>query len=247
MNFLLELSGVDVNTILRSVYLFSNATNIKNVDGVNDDMGGCTHINITTQIRPEDNSHEIMFTDSKKCRTTLRAGTYDISANGPLPQATTIPCWNCRRKFSNSPLGIPIRFNKLAYGSYDREMWKRYLKEGNYLVPSDATPTSPSEVCGYFETEGVVCSWECMKNFVLENSNSARYKDSVGLMYLLHSCLVGKPLRCNRAGSWRILKEWGGHVDSKDFSDAIRASIFSDTTNVRRPLMFSISRYYEQN
>jgi hypothetical protein len=199
-----------------------------------------------TQPR-EELLQEFDLIDAKKNYTKMYAGMHDISICGPLPHATNIPCWNCRRNFSTPPLGIPINFIKFHHLSKDKEMWAMYLKDNNYVGSCCSHENQIQNIDGYFETEGVVCSWECMKNYILENSKSSLYKDSINLMHLLHGMLTGgKELNCNRGASWRVLKEWGGHIDSKNYNDSVKMSKFFDTVNVRRPLMFSLSRYYER-
>lgn len=180
----------------------------------------------------------LLFDIKKRCmKYFANMGSFSNSL-APLPVITTIPCWNCRRTFTTPPLGIPIRFIKHHSQSLDATLLKKYFEDNNY--PSGCATS------GYFETEGVVCRWECMKNFILENISNTRYKDSVGLMYLMHTFIEGKPLECKRAGSWRCLKTWGGHLTDEDYDKATSTTTFVDTVNVRKPLMFSISRYYEQ-
>jgi hypothetical protein len=247
---LLELNGIDVNNVIRNVYIFSNVSNKSILISEDDEQHEHTKVDIgdTTKINMEKDSELIIF-DTKRNIIKYYGNMHDISTNGPLPRLTTIPCWNCRRKFNTQPLGIPIRYVKHSHHSHDRDMWNKYLQENNYCSRDPSkSPETILDLDGYFETEGVVCRWECMKNYIHENSISSKYKDSIGLMYLLHAQLTnGKPFNYRRGGSWKILKEWGGHIEDHEFDNAVSTSTFSETTNVARPLMFSLSQYYRQD
>lgn len=264
-----KLSGFDPFDLLREVFLFNNSShtahdihifggNIGDVGGGNSTQdpshqsliitdehirgnnGNGIHRHISNNHTPGNHGDvEILFYDIKKrcMKYFANMGTYSSSI-GLLPYMTSIPCWNCRRKFTTPALGIPIRFIRFHPQSLESNLLKKYFEEMNFSV----TPITE----GYFETEGVVCRWECMKNFVLENISSPRYKDSVNLMYMMHNLIEGTPLDCRRGGSFKTLKTWGGHLADEDYDYATSTTSFVETVNVRRPMMFSISRYYEQ-
>jgi hypothetical protein len=243
----ITLSGFDYNQVLREVYLFQTISSNNNppvIEHISLGDGVETTTIISVEEKENADAKSMFFFDTKKNCVKYYGNMLDISAGGPLPITTSIPCWNCRRKFSSAPLGIPLRYHKIFRGKdgngVEWRAYKMYLQEKNYPQPKDG------EECGYFETEGVVCSWECMKNFLLENSHISKYNDAVTLMYLLHLRLTGKELKCKRGPSWRCMKEWGGHITNEEMARSVTSMSFQETVNCHRPLMFSISRYYEQ-
>lgn len=75
---------------------------------------------------------------------------------------------------------------------------------------------------GYFDTEGIFCSFNCMCSYLHENSNNIAYKDSGTLMYLMYKTIFGEyPLKMNirKALSWKLLKQYGGNLSIEDFRE----------------------------
>lgn len=232
---ILELQGIDVVSVIKSVFSHKTSKSTPSILFSTSTVPVCT----------KGVCEEIVFFDTKKNCLKYYASMYDIMNKGPLPHVTSIPCWNCTRTFASRPLGIPIRYVKFNHSSHGRRLWEAYLQKNNY-ISSSSPPEEIKDINGYFETEGVVCSWSCMKNFIQTHQHSSRYKDSTELMYFLHTQLVGKPLECPCAPSWRTLKKWGGHISDEDFENDVATSTFIDTVNVYRPNMFSLSNLYEQ-
>lgn len=176
------------------------------------------------------------FTDVKKNHVVMYGNMIETCNRGPMPYSTTKPCWNCRHPFNSRPLGIPLRYVKLSKA--DEEKFKQFLIDHNF--------SSDTSGDGYFEVEGIVCSWECMKNFICERSCESRYKDSANLMALMYTMFTSMPLNIQRAGTWRALKEWGGHQTIDEFRESFQNVVFVDTINFKRPMMYTTSRMYEE-
>jgi hypothetical protein len=73
---------------------------------------------------------------------------------------------------------------------------------------------------GIFDTEGVVCSFNCMFAYIHENNNNILYKDSEGLGYLLYKSIFKEfpyKMSINRAPTWKLLKEYGGSLTIEEF------------------------------
>jgi hypothetical protein len=106
-----------------------------------------------------------------------------------VPKFTNIKCWWCRSCIPKTihPLGMPIRYNK----------------EGDF-----------------FDTEGIFCSFNCMCSYLHENTNVSQYKDSGSLIYFMYKLIFNEyPYKMNirKAPSWKLLKEYGGHLSIEDF------------------------------
>lgn len=95
----------------------------------------------------------------------------------------------------------------------------------------------------FFETDGVVCSFNCMFSFIEENKLNPIYTNSYNLMYLLYKYIFGyypeKPII--RSPSWKLRKEYGGPLSDDDYekylqtipiieSKQIKSNIKTETT-----------------
>lgn len=75
---------------------------------------------------------------------------------------------------------------------------------------------------GYFDTEGIFCSFNCMCSYLHENSNNINYKDSGALIYVMYKTIFGEyPIKMNirKALSWKLLKQYGGNLSIEEFRD----------------------------
>ena len=71
----------------------------------------------------------------------------------------------------------------------------------------------------FFETDGIVCSFNCMVSFINENY-SPIYQNSSHLMYLMYKQIFGEyPTQSFvPSPSWRLRKEYGGILDDDDYN-----------------------------
>lgn len=75
---------------------------------------------------------------------------------------------------------------------------------------------------GYFDTEGIFCSFNCMSSYLHDNCSNVIYKDSGALIYLLYKTLFKEyPVKMNirKALSWKLLKQYGGNLSIEEFRD----------------------------
>ena len=98
----------------------------------------------------------------------------------------------------------------------------------------------------FFETEGMFCSFPCIKAYIMENLNNPRYKESLSNLTLLfsniHKCVKPIPI----APSWKVLEDWCGHQTIEQYRSSFDRLVYEDTNNVMRPIMFPVSTIYEE-
>lgn len=71
---------------------------------------------------------------------------------------------------------------------------------------------------GYYETDGIFCSFNCCFSFIKDNAQNSMYKISEHLIHKLLSEITG----CDTnviwpAPHWRMLKVYGGHLSIEEF------------------------------
>lgn len=181
----------------------------------------------------------LQFLSSKKEMLRYWGNMMDLNSRGPLPPHTTIKCWNCRMNFDTQPYGIPIRYIQHPKNSLEEKKFEEWLRHYNY---------NPDLSCGYFETEGIVCSFECMKNYICEhNSSCVLYKDSANLMTMMYIILFNKLPTFHRASSWKAIDEWGGNLTKAEYRKNFEKKEILETINIKRPILFPVSRFLKEN
>ena len=111
------------------------------------------------------------------------SGRYgDASTSLAMGAHTKLNCWWDRHPIADLPLGCPLRYHSGGTPPYNIAL-KRYLKSIN--VGYEA-----SDELDLYEVEGVFCSPECVKAYVLNESKSIKYQESLVLLKSLYLTLT---------------------------------------------------------
>lgn len=97
-----------------------------------------------------------------------------------------------------------------------------------HSIPSDwhplGIPLNFKQDEQLFECEGIFCSFNCMLGYLHER-NDYRYKDStvlIGMMYRKIFGVVKKVTDIIASPSWKLLKEYGGHLSIEDYRKCLQ-------------------------
>lgn len=167
------------------------------------------------------------------------ATMYDVQRGVIMPLATDLPCWWCRYEFSNPPLGGPTVYHPNSSDDPKRKREiDRYFRDLN--INSDTND--------YFESEGIFCSFPCMKAYFINEAINGRLKNSLTLITLLHSKLCGSRVcpQIPRAPDWRLLERHGGPLTIEEFRNAHPRFTYRPSVNVKRPFSFPSALLFEQ-
>jgi hypothetical protein len=173
------------------------------------------------------------FLDTRKVQIKYWGVMLDVTMNGILPSTTTKPCWWCRHSFKTRPIGCPLVYHHNKKEGIDKERYEQKLKDAN--IPADRND--------FFETEGYFCSFPCCKAYILSQRNNVKYKESPGLLSLLLYILYRSKDIIPVAPSWKLLKEYGGHLTIQEFRSSFGKLEYEETVNSRKPYMFCSSQY----
>jgi hypothetical protein len=240
--FAFTLTDIDVPKLDTDFHI----ERMKNIgDGIVFDMGESTsleRLGISTLRR------EPLITtiaeDKRKIYTYV--SLYDIVTKKQLPAKTNICCYGCRRRFTTQPIGIPIEFHQSVYVSKtdakirrltERERLELQKDENNTIVEMD-----------YFDTEGIVCSFNCIY-LCIEESPSSLYKKTHELITKLYQMIFGDypTEKINKAPNWRLREEYGGPLSDEEFEKTLQTIQFIDAHQIHRVqrLMSPVGRVYE--
>lgn len=183
-----------------------------------------------TEISQENSKKYMTYTNSSQLNSKVWTCMYDYIGKA-LPIYTDKPCWWCKEAFETSPLGLPIKYICYNKSNKKHNMVKKTLKELNIN----------SEECDYYITEGIFCSFPCMKKYLSNNSKNIKYKECSTLISSLYlslntDCKVIPYIP--EAGDWKIIDKWGGHLTIQQFRSSFCNFTYNITGNTKRPYMF---------
>lgn len=217
----ITLEGISAIKIILSQYTKHN----KKVEEYESQDGDLPLTIISTEyedVTKKDKSHErakkaYYFLDSKKNQMKLWPNFIDISTNGHLPPSTTKLCWWDRHSFQNRPIGCPLRY----YKKEDKEI---------------------------YETEGIFCSFSCCKSYIIDRNSNVKYKDSLSILSSLFMILSQDKSHyiLPSAPSWKLLKEYGGHLSIQEYRASVGNLEYEDTINIKRCMILSSSQYTQE-
>ena len=100
----------------------------------------------------------------------------------------------------------------------------------------------------FFETEGIVCSFNCMASYIDENFTNPLFMNSRYLMYLLYQKLFGAfpQNHIMKAPSWKLRKEYGGPFSDEEYEQCLQNISISESKQLRRiPSSFESETVFE--
>lgn len=163
-------------------------------------------------------------------------------------------CFWDRHPFDWEPLGIPISY-------VSKKITKEYYSEiskDKYTISESVTDTSlidenderyTTQPMDYYETDGVVCSFNCMLAFYEDSKKNPLYKHTYILMAQIYKKLFDEDIKkIYPAASWRLLKSYGGWMDIDEYRKTFNRVMYTDTGNCLRniPKFRPIGWVYEE-
>lgn len=185
-------------------------------------VGNITKISDLIQI----NQPQITFFDetrkSHKCILTM----IDFDRKTDVANCEKYNCYWDRNPFETVPIGCPIKYiSATATKKYHSEISKDMYTIRESVTSLKASlikdPSINVDAEYYYETDGVFCSFNCAKAFILDNKHNKLYDQSMILLYKMYND-VNKSTSStfDAAPSWRLLKEYGGNLSLKDFRES---------------------------
>jgi hypothetical protein len=189
------------------------------------------------------------YHDSARRRKTGVITMVDLLGR-TIPEQTSVHCFWCRHPFDTVPLGIPVKYipseaiKRYKSDAITRlttepitESRKRCLRDEygvNTLFTQDPDTFSFTTLFvdnGYYLTDGMVCSFECMLAFIQNNDHDPLYSRSKMFAKRMIRQRFGQDAQITPAGSWRLLKAYGGNEDITSFREGFSTITYSDLRN----------------
>jgi len=212
--FDLKLSGSAIKEIHRKYELTSEQNN-------------------TTTIEAIEHSEVLQFMD--ETRKMHRCILSKIDFGG----TEIYCCYWCRHPISEQPIGCPTKYvPSMIHKSYFSEINKEKFMVKESVISQVVQGDVIQEKNDYYETDGIFCSLECTMAFVKDNKKNSIYLDSEVLL----NRIAGR--KVEPAPHWRLLKQYGGHLDIKEFRKT--KNIEYTQSGIHKPFFKSIAHTFEQ-
>lgn len=106
----------------------------------------------------------------------------------------------------------------------------------------------------YYNCDGVFCSFNCCKAFIKDNKHNSIYDHSdillnklfIDIMKYTNPDLISNSIVITPAPSWRLLEEYGGHLNINEFRENFNKVSYEFRGIIKEKLFKSIGHIYEE-
>lgn len=185
-------------------------------------------------LKKKKDTRHFLFLDTYHKPIKSWVGMFDKKNNDVLPRYTDIRCWSCHSSFKTHPLGCPLehKTRKNTVASVFNDCLQKFVENG---IEQEII-----EKFGFFETEGIVCSFPCMKNYLLESyekTKSSKYRSGLSLMNVMMKFLYEKIIEIQRSKGYKVTKPYGGHLTPEELRASYGILDYTETPNFNRLVM----------
>ena len=166
----------------------------------------------------------------------------------------TVSCLWCRHRFDWAAIGCPLRYvpSKIFKTLQSPVTNESYVIKENVSDHDISRTGSAAATESYYETDGVFCSFSCCLAYTNEKAGIAMYHQSKSLLMNMYYHVnelhakgdISDSLK--PAPSWRLLKEYGGHLPIDEFRRSFSKTDFVEAHIVKHvPRLKPVGVLYE--
>ena len=198
-------------------------------------------------------SNEIVsFLDETKRLHKCDVCAIDYDSNRQV-QMLRYHCYWDHHPFDTKPIGCPIEFvQKRAEKTYYSE-----ISKDTYTIKEDVNErklanidASNTNIHGeeYYVTDGVFCSFNCVRAFIEDRKHIVKYRDSKVLLNRMYNDMIGgKCSVIESAPNWRLLNVYGGPMTINEFRNNFNKVDFEYHGDVKKiPKCASLASLWEK-
>jgi hypothetical protein len=248
--YLFSLKNVDTDKINKKYDVFSS--NINNSSSFEENLQP-NNITKLTDLS-ENNKNTFSFLDESKRLHKCYVNMIDFNSCKNINDFHNYNCFWCRHSFDTKPIGCPVKYvSNVAVKKYYSEISKDiYTIKENITIKKSITDIEDNKIKiinnDYYETDGIFCSFNCIMAFILDNKHIRIYDDSIMLLNKMYNdFLKVNNASISPAPSWRLLIEYGGHLNINDFRNNFNKIEYEYHGIIRKiPTQESIGTIFEQ-
>lgn len=127
-----------------------------------------------------------------------------------------------------SPIGCPIKYVpdkcvKTYFSEITKDKYKiseNISEQRFYEINNRNDKRITTEQKGYYETDGIFCSFNCCLSYIEEEKHNSMYRFSKMLLYQLYRDANNIDIKeIIPAPHWRLLRDFGGNLSIQEFRD----------------------------
>ena len=199
----------------------------------------------------------IAFLDESKLNHNCYISMIDFNAKKNV-NLLRYHCYWDRCSFSTKPIGCPINY---IYPKCSKT-YKSFISKCIYTINESITNKKTENIKqkinkdnnielidgNYYETDGVFCSFNCCKAYIMDNKHNPLYNNSELLLNKLYNEVMGsKKKTISQAPHWRNLEQYGGHLNIIQFRENFHNINYEYCGTVKKhPKFISICSLYEE-
>ena len=166
-------------------------------------------------------------------------------------------CWWCRHPIPKNciPIGCPITFNpsivsKTFYSEISKDTFTIREKIPNSKIDSLDLKNN-NTICiknkNYYNVDGIFCSFNCCKAWILDNKHNSIYDNSDKLLVHMYNQIFDQKIKnITPADDWKLLKNKGGGIlDIETFRNNFNKVTYEYHGHIK-DLQKSINHLFEQ-
>ena len=213
-------------------------------------------------IKIQDNSNTYSYIDESKRKHLCVFTMKDSLTTKILPQSTNLKCFWCKHSFNTIPIGAPIEYiPSRLYKNYLNELTKTNYLFHESISNSEPIPSSFSknhhhlekETLNFYLSDGIFCSFNCTKAFIVDNKSQHLYSNSINLLNKIYMDLFPEltdtSIVIPPAPHWRLLRDYGGHLSIEEFRQSFFNILFfspDDSLITKLPSFQSLGYIFEK-
>lgn len=211
------------------------------------------------------------FLDTRKIQNKFWGVMIDITLNGPLPNTIQKPCWWCKHKFSSKPIGCPLKYHPHKTSGIEKDRFEEKMKAVGLPTTTNDFFETEGLFCSFpcckafiLDQKGSVKYKESLTLlsllfsilystekhpigiFSADNLLSITTKKNKKSTLIPHKTLPLETTDFPTAPSWKLLKDYGGHLTIEEWRSTFGKLEYDLTVNVRRPYMYCSSQYISE-
>jgi hypothetical protein len=209
-----------------------------------------------TELIENNNSSIFSFLDESKRKKKCSISMIDYNNGKEVIKKSDYNCfWDHSSIPENiKPIGCPINY-------ISDKIVKTYFSEisqANYTINQHITSKNKEMIktindkrieikdCGFYETDGVFCSFNCCISYINANYHNPIYNNSKYLLYKMYNQMYKKNVKIEPAPNFRKLKSYGGDLTIEEFRNSFNRVIYKNYGVIKPVQFISIGFSFEE-
>ena len=221
---------------------------VSNLLNSNEQPINTTKLTELNELYSSSHQETISFLDETKRHYQCNVSMIDFHTSRTIKNVK-YNCFWCRHPFNSTPIGCPVKYisNKGVKTYYSEISKDKYIIKENItehkknslksdqnfiFIPIKSSSNSNVDIHEneYYLTDGIFCSFNCCKSFILDSHHNNFYEHSNFLLVKMYNeiistnnknnlNLIKEKKDINPAPNWKLLVEYGGNLTINQFRD----------------------------